>query len=147
MPNSIINLTVQGEPKAQPQAPHRPRGGISYVPKTADLWRLLVRESVHKLPFDSPQITGPVELSITFWMPRPQYHYGTGKNKGVLKPSAPTEHTFKPDLVNMIKAVEDAISDTQLWKDDALVWKYGEMVKKYGLPHQVGADIQINYDS
>lgn len=62
----------------------------------------------------------PITMNLMFSMPRPKGHYGTGKNEGELKPSAPMEHTKKPDLDNMIKFVKDCLNGV-LWHDDSQV--------------------------
>ena len=62
----------------------------------------------------------PVHIKLTFEMPRPKSHYGTGRNAGKLKPSAPEEHTSKPDLDNLIKFVFDCLNGLA-WVDDTQV--------------------------
>ena len=37
-------------------------------------------------------LDGPVSVTVDFYLPRPKSHYGTGRNAGALKPSAPAEH-------------------------------------------------------
>jgi Holliday junction resolvase RusA-like endonuclease len=62
---------------------------------------------------------GPLRLSLTFHMPRPEYHFGTGRNAGVIKPRfANAAHTKKPDRLKLARAVEDALSGV-LYVDDA----------------------------
>ena len=53
-------------------------------------------------------------------MPRLKGHYGTGKNAGTLKPSAPLFHTSKPDLDKLVRCIKDALTGIA-WKDDAQV--------------------------
>ena len=72
---------------------------------------------------------GPIELTIFFYMPRPKIHYGTGKNEGVLKKSAPIFHTTKPDIDNLIKFPLDILNEVA-WKDDRQIVKI-TAVKKY----------------
>jgi len=62
----------------------------------------------------------PVRLSLTFIKPRPQNHYGSGRNEGVLKSSAPQHATTVPDLTKLTRAVEDALTGI-VWRDDAQV--------------------------
>ncbi len=64
--------------------------------------------------------TGPVSVNVTFWLPRPKGHFGTGKNAGVKKASAPSAPTSKPDVDKVARAVLDC--GTGLWfKDDSQV--------------------------
>lgn len=58
---------------------------LEQVDNTA--WRRRVTLAGAKLPVQG--ITGPVGLSVTFTLPRPQSHYGTGRNAHRLKPDAP----------------------------------------------------------
>ena len=62
----------------------------------------------------------PVVLTTTYHLPRPKAHYGTGRNAGRLKDSAPTFPTTKPDLDKLDRAIGDSL--TQLvYVDDAQV--------------------------
>jgi len=60
---------------------------------------------------------GPVFLRATFYFARPDGHYGTGRNAGKLKPSAPKHHTQTPDSLKLMRAIEDAFTGV-LYKDD-----------------------------
>lgn len=75
-------------------------------------------------------LEGPVYLCIKFIMTRPQGHYGTGRNTGRLKESAPIYPTVQPDLHKMVRAVEDALTGI-IWKDDKQVVK-SSIEKVYG---------------
>ena len=66
-------------------------------------------------PFD-----GPVRLTIHFYMPRPKGHYGTGRNAGRMKSSAPKFHTKKPDSTKLLRSVEDALTGI-VYADDSQV--------------------------
>lgn len=63
----------------------------------------------------------PVALSITFYLPRPKSHYGTGRNAGLVKESAPTLHTTKPDGDKLTRAVMDALTNAGAYTDDSWV--------------------------
>lgn len=86
-----------------------------------------------------PIQAGPVAVDILFYMPRLKGHYGTGKNAGVVKESAPTYHTAKPDLDKLVRCVKDALTGI-VWKDDAQVATV-QAVKMYS--EQPGARIRI----
>jgi len=62
-------------------------------------------------------LTKPVHLQLTFYYHRPKGHYGTGKNAGNLKGSAPKHKTTQPDLCKLVRAVEDALTGL-VWEDD-----------------------------
>lgn len=78
---------------------------------------------------DFKQIKGGVGVLLNFYMQRPKDHFGTGKNEGKLKPSAPKFHIKKPDIDNLIKFVLDCLN-MSTWKDDSqIVLVFAE--KKY----------------
>jgi crossover junction endodeoxyribonuclease RusA len=54
-------------------------------------------------------------------MPRPKDHYGTGRNSGTVKPSAPINPASMPDLDKLVRCICDALTDAGVWKDDAQV--------------------------
>lgn len=85
-------------------------------------------------------LSNPLKLDITFYMPRPKNHYGTGKKIGKLKPHAPKYHTCKPDRTKLLRSTEDALTKI-LWRDDSQIVE-GNTIKLYAnsLP---GADICI----
>lgn len=84
-------------------------------------------------------LSGPVSIVITFYMPRPKSHFGTGKNADNLKPTAPIHHTSKPDLDKLVRCVKDALTGIA-WKDDSQVC-VGIVRKLYDT--QPGADIRF----
>lgn len=67
-----------------------------------------------------PLFQGGVELRITFHMPRPKGHYGTGKNATVLKLDAPRWPTGTPDLDKLVRLVGDSLTGIA-WKDDSQI--------------------------
>ncbi len=98
-----------------------PRTGAVIITEAAGQankeWRTMVVAACLEV-FKLPPFEGPLELKIEFRMPRPQSHYGTGRNKGALKPTAPTYHTTRPDSVKLTRALEDSLTHI-LWKDDS----------------------------
>lgn len=91
--------------------------------------------------FKSP-LDCPVFLVMTFYMPRPKSHYGSGRNAGILKASAPKFHIVKPDEDNLSKFYKDVFTGL-VYVDDARVvgtfpWKQysqkgGTVIKVYSL--------------
>lgn len=61
----------------------------------------------------------PVSITCEFFVTRPKStHYGSGRNERVLKPQfADAQPTGRPDLSNLVKMVEDALTGV-LWRDD-----------------------------
>lgn len=64
---------------------------------------------------------GPVRLVVRFYFARPQSHYGTGRNAGILKASAPQHHAQSPDLDKLIRALGDAMTGI-VFRDDKQIW-------------------------
>lgn len=74
-------------------------------------------------------IIGGVGVLLNYYMKRPKNHFGTGRNEGKLKSSAPKYHTKKPDIDNLNKFVFDCLNK-YTWKDDSqIVLVFSE--KKY----------------
>ena len=67
------------------------------------------------------RITGPVHVWLTFCFARPASHYGTGRNAGKLKPSAPPFHTKAPDVDKLARLVLDAMENAGIVANDAQV--------------------------
>jgi len=121
-------FTIQGIPKAQGRPKFFRRGNFTgaYDPKDSRQYKdnvaaQIVAQGPRLFPRESPLL-----LTVSFFLPRPKGHFGA---RG-LKPSAPKEHTGKPDLDNMVKAIKDALKGI-VWVDDSQVvsmWAY----KHYG---------------
>lgn len=136
-------FVVEGEPKGQPRQRSfllRGKGGQpiigangqpvvrTYDPSTAEGWKSQIALAAR--PFNKGEpIDCPLSLSCVFHFARPKSHFGTGRNSGILKDSAPRYHTGKPDMDNVIKALKDALTGIRLWRDDSLVVRYGYMEK------------------
>lgn len=110
-----LEVFAVGIPKAQPRVKAFSRGrhaGV-YDPGTANDWKGSVKRA-----FDGHHgrsLHEPVSVAIDLFLPRPKGHFG---KRGLL-PSAPLHHTGKPDLDNAAKAILDAMTDFQFWKDDS----------------------------
>lgn len=99
---------------------------------------------------DREALDGPLELWVTFVMPRPKSHYRTGRFSADLRPDAPTWHTTKPDATKLLRSTEDAITALRpedkavtkgfVWFDDSqIASQYG--TKTYG--PRPGARIRV----
>lgn len=69
---------------------------------------------------DGRPITAPVGVALSFHMPRPKGHYGSGRNADRLKASAPEYPATKPDLDKLVRAVLDSLTGL-VWVDDSQV--------------------------
>jgi crossover junction endodeoxyribonuclease RusA len=125
-----IQITVKGLPAPQGSkvAFKAPRTGRIVVKESSDAkvkaWRQGVAgaalAAIAGRGLDLP-IRRPVRVSIMFALPRPKDHYGTGRNAGQVKPSAPLWPTTYPDLSKLIRSTEDALTTAGIWADDAQV--------------------------
>ena len=83
-------------------------------------WKAQVSDAAAEAMRGADLLTGPLLLELTFWMPRPKGHYGTGRNAAVVKTGAPKAPTVKPDLLKLARAVEDALTGV-CYLDDAQI--------------------------
>lgn len=72
---------------------------------------------------------GGIGVKVVFVLERPKGHFGTGKNASAVKASAPDHPATMPDLDKLLRAVFDALTDAQVWRDDGqVVWCQTEKV-------------------
>jgi len=85
-------------------------------------WRASVAASAQAVYF-GPPLDGPLAITAQFGIARPKGHFGTGRNAGKLRASAPRYPTGRPDASKLWRAAEDALTKI-LWRDDAqIVWQ------------------------
>jgi Holliday junction resolvase RusA-like endonuclease len=146
-----LTIFVPGLPVAQP----RPRAvaikgkARMYSPGTSNEWKACVIHALRAVMKDGGAFPAgvPLRCDLTFYLPRPKGHFGSGKNADKLKASAPTRPTGKPDRDNLDKAVCDAITASGVWADDSQVTD-GRIRKRYaGLGYgMTGCEITITED-
>ncbi len=115
----LMTIRANGLPKGQPRPRAFSRGGKAgvYDPGTAEGWKGAVASAAKE--HSGKCIYQPLEVILTFFMPRPKCHYGTGKMAATLKPSSPRLiYDKKPDADNLAKAVLDALTEIRVWLDD-----------------------------
>lgn len=86
-------------------------------------WRaeIVAAAMVAKVKAGWAPANGPVVVDLVFYLPRPKGHYGTGRNAGVLKDSAPQVPTTKPDGDKLTRAALDALTTAAVYRDDSQV--------------------------
>lgn len=131
-----INFVVHGvaQPAGSKRAFHNAKTGRTVVvddAKGSRSWKTTVSEAALEHLPEEP-LTGPIGLTLLFYMPRPKGHYGSGRNADKLKPSAPEWPTVKPDTTKLLRGVEDALTGL-LWRDDAQI-VHQVASKRYGHP-------------
>ena len=136
-----IDFFVSGVPKAQPRVKAFVRGGHAgvYTPDSAESWKQSVRlQATANAP--ESLVTAPIRIELDFFLPRPKAHH---KRDGSVKSNSPIWHCKKPDLDNLIKAVVDAITDTQrVWMDDSQICEI-TATKTYAI-NAVGCSVFIS---
>lgn len=85
-------------------------------------------------------LAGPLEVRFSFLIPRPKGHYGSGKNAGQVKASAPAHPAVKPDITKLIRSTEDAMKGIAWLDDNQVVFQLARKLYTSGQP---GATIQI----
>lgn len=116
----MITFTVAGLPVPQgSKSVNRATGFMYEANKHLMPWRQEVIARTQQALGGQERLLGPVRLRLRFYFPRPKSHYGTGRNAGVLKIGAPTEHTTKPDVDKCTRAILDSLTIAGVWRDDA----------------------------
>jgi Holliday junction resolvase RusA-like endonuclease len=111
--------------------------------RNLEAWRALVAGMARKEWNGRPPITVPVSVWADFYLPRPAGHFGTGRNAGKLKDSAPVWPAVKPDGDKLLRAVFDSLTTAGVWKDDSLavVWSgakhYADALRRPGVSLQI----------
>lgn len=143
MSQQVIEFYIHGIPAPQGSKRHVGNGRMVESSKKVKPWR----QDVTAAAIDAieqakgfERFTGPVRVEITFFFPRPKYHYGTGRNANALKPSAPTHHASKPDLDKCVRSTFDALTTSGIWADDSQAAQLLAQKTFHGAP---GAFIRI----
>lgn len=117
---SAFTIDVTGIPVAQGSlVPNGNRRGLRY-PNEVSLksWRHMIITLINEAKPTNWDPSAPVSITATFRFPRPDSHYGTGRNRGCLKPSAPNWKTTKPDTDKCLRAVGDSLEQAGLIRGD-----------------------------
>ena len=103
----MIEFTIKGKPTALKR--HRStRTGRMYDPSAKDKKQIWLQ--IAKFKPKTP-LAGDIMIKLVFTMPRPKSHYRTGKFKNILKDDYEhiVNHTFKPDIDNLVKLIADVV--------------------------------------
>lgn len=107
----------------RPVAKGRPRVGLRghvYTPTATKQAEYEIRQAWLAKFGDGPY-DGDLDVEIGAYLPRPKFHWGTGKNAGLLKDSARAYPGGKPDLDNLLKLVVDALNGLAFIDDGQIV--------------------------
>lgn len=110
-----LHFEIYGDPIAQ-QRPRVTRF-VTYSPQAREkeVFQLQIQSKAPKIPSEDA-----LNVAMTFFFKRPKSHYGTGRNSGKLKQSAPKWHTKAKDLDNIAKFYMDAMNKI-IYKDDGQI--------------------------
>jgi Holliday junction resolvase RusA-like endonuclease len=118
-----IRFTVLGHPQAKGSKRALPTGGrVGARPVLVDSnrrarpWAALVTDAARQAHAGA-LIRGAVRLELVFYFARPQGHYGTGRNKGQLRASAPARMVVAPDVDKLARCALDALTGVLLADD------------------------------
>lgn len=121
---TAIKITIPSQPIAKRRPKFFRRGNFvgAYNPQETEegMCALQVMEQLKRIGIQMP-INGPLHMACEFFLKRPSSHFGSGKNSGCLKPSAPQYPIGKPDCDNLVKFVMDVMNRCGAWNDDAQV--------------------------
>lgn len=132
MTTEPLQFFVAGHPKGQGSKRHVGRGVMVEMSKDLGPWRRAIAE-VASQEADGRYFAEGVEVRAVFWFQRPGAHYGTGRNAGYVKRSAPNYRTSTPDVDKLVRALLDALVIGGVLRDDRFVVRV-EAEKRYGDP-------------
>lgn len=133
----LLAFPVFGEPRPQGSKRILPAGartgGRPILVEHADAklrkWRRAIGKAAKLAMIEIASrepITEAVVLSARFYVQRPPSHL---KKSGGLRKGVSVAKTSTPDLGKYIRALEDALTDAEVWKDDRLVCGYRDCWK------------------
>ena len=105
-------------------------------------WQAAVRDAAMQV-FAGGLLTGPLHVEMRFFFVRPASHYGSGRNAGQVKASAPLHAAKRPDVLKLSRAVEDALTGV-VWRDDAQI-VVEVLTKEFGEPTRAEVEISAIY--
>lgn len=125
----MLTLKIPGRPQAKkrPRFARRGKFTITYSDQETEEGRFILEV---KQQLDGHALmTGPISMIVRFDFERPKSHFGTGRNSGKLKASAPAHHISTPDCDNCLKFLKDCLNRL-VWKDDCQVFEL-TAIKRY----------------
>ncbi len=123
----MIRIRVSGTPAPQGSKSRGRNGGLYESAKGLKPWREAVRSETQTVM--AIRANGerpyrcPVSVALIFAIARPKGHYGTGRNAGTVRESAPRYpgSNGRLDVDKLARAVLDGLTDGGVWADDAQV--------------------------
>lgn len=131
----------QGSKNAYPSKGRRKVNVVESKHHELQAWRRIIAAAWSKA--GRVHVAGPVAVTLRFFMPRPKSHFGTGRNAGKVKPSAPYYAAVKPDIDKLERGVLDALTIAGAIEDDARVVSLDSQKPYANTDEQVGVIITI----
>ncbi len=114
-------------------------GNVFDACKTTKSWQSIV-SAMARQAYAGPLLEGALSATFVFYGARPAGHFGSGKNIGKLKTSAPAFNTKRPDVLKLARAIEDSLTGV-IYRDDAQIVQE-HLFKNYGEPARCEVAIQ-----
>jgi Holliday junction resolvase RusA-like endonuclease len=133
-----VKITVYGTPAAQGSKKgfiNRKTNRVIIVEqdtgKKLKPWREAVKYAAIEVRAGGLPLSGPLRVSMVFTFARPAGHFGSGKNAGQVRSSAPSHPHGRPDLSKLARSTEDALTDARAYDDDSRIVEYVRLAKVY----------------
>ena len=142
----LVDITVYGSPAPQgSKKAFMPRGARfpTMVESAGDKlkdWRATITLAAGTAMGERPAVDGPVCVKVIFFFLRPKAHFGTGRNNGQLKASAPDRHTKMPDVDKLARSGLDSLTGV-VFRDDSQVV---ELTAGKAYAEKAGAHIHVS---
>lgn len=122
-----LEIWVSGVPRPQGSKRHVGGGRMLEASPYIRVWRATMCQAARSRAQQNgwATLTGPVEVVLDFYMPRPRHHYRQGRHSHLLRDTAPMLPMAKPDLDKMARGCLDALTDAEVMRDDSLVVRLG----------------------
>lgn len=129
-----LSFTIPGEPISGSQLMFNRKSGHAYRPKQHTIRKQDVYEAACSYIPDSQRPYyrkgTPIVLGVRFYFPYRGVDYGSGRNAGLLKPTAPHFCIGNKDIDNLLKPLKDGMKGVA-YNDDKQIVGYSEMWKLY----------------
>jgi Holliday junction resolvase RusA-like endonuclease len=125
-----ISFSIPGDPVAKARARATMIAGRAqmYTPKKTENYEARVAVFAKAALADDRPLDGAVALSIVAWFPIPT---SWSKKRRQAALDGREQHTKRPDLDNVLKAIKDGLNGI-VWRDDSQVVRLLDCGKRYG---------------